>query len=82
MFKIWWYIYSNILGGTGGAFQLMLGASLLTFVEFIDLLTILVYNQFLRLHKKWEDDEEHDIDLENNITEGKNEMDESQDTEE
>ena len=57
----------------GGEIGLMLGASLLTFVEFIDLLIFLVYHQFLRLYKKkkiddiFDDDEgeqdEEEVDL-------------------
>ena len=34
----------------GGEFGLMLGASLLTFVEFVDLFIFLIYHQMLRLH--------------------------------
>ena len=54
----------------GGEIGLMLGASLLTFVEFIDLMIFLVYNQFLRLYKKKkiddifdEEDEQGEVDL-------------------
>ena len=57
----------------GGEIGLMLGASLLTFVEFIDLMIFLVYHQFLRLYKKkkiddiFDDDEdeqdEEEVDL-------------------
>ena len=39
----------HVIGDTGGAFALMLGASLLTFFEFIDLFVFLVYHQLLRL---------------------------------
>ncbi|XP_057313735.1 acid-sensing ion channel 2-like isoform X2 [Hydractinia symbiolongicarpus] len=44
--------FYNFLGDIGGAFGLMLGASLLTFFEFVDLLTFLIYHQLLRLHKQ------------------------------
>ena len=37
------------LGNMGGEIGLMLGASLLTFVEFIDLFGFLAYHQLLRL---------------------------------
>ena len=53
----------------GGEIGLMLGASLLTFVEFIDLMIFLVYHQFLRLYKKkrldeiFEDGEEEEEDV-------------------
>ena len=54
----------------GGEIGLMLGASLLTFVEFIDLMIFLVYHQFLRLYKKkkiddiFDDDDEGEQDEE------------------
>ena len=43
--------YLHVIGDIGGAFALMLGASLLTFFEFIDLFVFLVYHQLLRLQK-------------------------------
>ena len=42
------------LGDMGGEIGLMLGASLLTFVEFIDLFLFLIYHQLLRLNKQKE----------------------------
>lgn len=36
----------------GGEIGLMLGASLLTFVEFVDLIIFLIYHQLLRFQKK------------------------------
>jgi hypothetical protein len=36
----------------GGEIGLMLGASLLTFVEFMDLILFLLYHQVLRLYKR------------------------------
>ena len=53
----------------GGEIGLMLGASLLTFVEFMDLIIFLIYHQILRLYKQkkideiFEDDEEEEEDL-------------------
>ena len=46
-----------ILGDMGGEIGLMLGASLLTFVEFMDLIIFLLYHQFLRLYKNKKIDE-------------------------
>ena len=46
----------------GGEFGLMLGASLLTFAEFMDLIIFLVYHQLLRLHKQKQEDEEQKND--------------------
>ena len=46
------YFVISLSGDMGGEIGLMLGASLLTFVEFIDLLIFLIYHQFLRLYKK------------------------------
>ena len=67
------FFHYHYLGDMGGEIGLMLGASLLTFVEFIDLLIFLVYHQFLRLYKKkkiddiFDDDEgeqdEEEVDL-------------------
>ncbi|XP_065684563.1 acid-sensing ion channel 2 isoform X1 [Hydra vulgaris] len=42
--------FFQFLGNMGGEFGLMLGASLLTFVEFIDLFIVLLYHQMLRLY--------------------------------
>ncbi|XP_002170631.3 acid-sensing ion channel 2 [Hydra vulgaris] len=42
--------FFQFLGNMGGEFGLMLGASLLTFVEFVDLFIFLIYHQMLRLH--------------------------------
>ena len=38
----------------------MLGASLLTFAEFMDLILFLVYHQLLRLQKQKNEDKEED----------------------
>ena len=67
------FFHYHYLGDMGGEIGLMLGASLLTFVEFIDLMIFLVYHQFLRLYKKkkiddiFDDDEgeqdEEEVDL-------------------
>ena len=46
----------------GGEFGLMLGASLLTFAEFMDLIIFLVYHQLLRLHKQKQEEEEQKND--------------------
>lgn len=45
-------ILIDIIGDAGGNFGLMLGASLLTFVEFVDLFIFLLYHQLLRLQKR------------------------------
>lgn len=42
----------TILGDMGGEIGLMLGASLLTFFEFVDLLANLGYHQLLRMKRK------------------------------
>lgn len=42
----------------GGVIELMLGASLLTLVEFIDLLFFLIYHQLLRCWKRKQEDSE------------------------
>ncbi|XP_066921372.1 acid-sensing ion channel 2-like [Clytia hemisphaerica] len=46
------FTFYHFLGDIGGEFGLMLGASLLTFVEFMDLLIFLTYHQMLRLNKQ------------------------------
>lgn len=50
-------IFVYISGDMGGEIGLMLGASLLTFVEFIDLILFLIYHQVLRLYKKKKSEE-------------------------
>ena len=51
-------------GDMGGEIGLMLGASLLTFAEFMDLILFLLYHQLLRLNKQKKIDEENgDIEL-------------------
>ena len=55
--------FYQFLGDMGGEIGLMLGASLLTFVEFIDLFVFLVYHQLLRIYKaKKEDTDEEASD--------------------
>lgn len=44
--------FYQFLGDMGGEIGLMLGASLLTFVEFVDLIIFLIYHQLLRFQKK------------------------------
>lgn len=46
------YSIITILGDMGGEIGLMLGASLLTFFEFVDLLANLGYHQLLRMKTK------------------------------
>ena len=46
------YSSITILGDMGGEIGLMLGASLLTFFEFVDLLANLGYHQLLRMKTK------------------------------
>jgi len=49
----------------GGEIGLMLGASLLTFAEFVDLILFLLYHQLLRLNKQKKVDKKNgDIELE------------------
>jgi len=50
--------FYQFLGDMGGEIGLMLGASLLTFFEFIDLFAFLGYHQLLRLQKRWTNDDE------------------------
>lgn len=51
-FKMFLFFVFVFLGDMGGEIGLMLGASLLTFVEFVDLILFLLYHQFLRLYKR------------------------------
>ena len=49
------------LGDMGGEIGLMLGASLLTFFEFVDLFAFLGYHQLLRLQRRWMKDDQNDL---------------------
>lgn len=49
-------------GDAGGVFGLMLGASLLTFFEFVDLIIFLLYHQVLRLNKNREEESKKDTE--------------------
>ena len=47
----------------GGEIGLMLGASLLTFFEFVDLFAFLGYHQLLRLQKRWMDEQDVNVTI-------------------
>ena len=50
--NIYFYLFHFVIGDMGGEIGLMLGASLLTFFEFVDLFAFLGYHQLLRLYKE------------------------------
>ena len=57
----YYYPLSSFSGDMGGEIGLMLGASLLTFFEFVDLFAFLSYHQLLRLQKRWMKDDQQDL---------------------
>lgn len=58
------YDFYKLVGDVGGQLGLMLGASVLTLVEFVDLFLFTLYHQLLRLSKKKK--KEHEVNEANN----------------
>eukprot|EP00794_Sanderia_malayensis_P005171 gene5171-5823_t len=64
------YDFYKLVGDVGGQLGLMLGASVLTLVEFIDLLAFIVYHQLLKLTRIRKKKKEDSITLKNTEVNG------------
>lgn len=60
-------MFVQLSGDVGGQLGLMLGASVLTLVEFVDLFLFTLYHQFLRLSRKKKKKENEATEANNNI---------------